>query len=82
MGNTQATPAFLQVPSAKDFSSVTVQPGKQALIMAQNEPFLKLPQTAGWGSPPAMQAVWDYEHENIIEWIARINVLIGMYSKP
>lgn len=40
MGNTQAAPAFLQVPSAKDFSSVTVQPGKQALIMAQNEPFL------------------------------------------
>lgn len=32
--------------------------------------------------PPAMQAVWDYEHENMIEWIARINVLIGMYSKP
>lgn len=32
--------------------------------------------------PTAMQAVWDYEHENMIEWIARINVLIGMYSKP
>lgn len=39
-GNVQVAPAFLQVPSAKDFSSVTVQPGKQVLIMAQNEPFL------------------------------------------
>lgn len=32
--------------------------------------------------PTAMQAVWDYEQENMIEWIARINVLLGMYGKP
>ena len=36
----QEPPAFLQVASAKDFGSVTVQPGKRAFIMAQNEPFL------------------------------------------
>lgn len=35
-----AGPAFLQVATAKDFDSVTIQPGRQALIMAQNEPFL------------------------------------------
>lgn len=31
---------LLQVGSAKDFDSVTLQPGRKALIMAQNEPFL------------------------------------------
>lgn len=31
---------LLQVGSAKDFNSVTLQPGRKALIMAQNEPFL------------------------------------------
>ena len=33
-------PAFIPVPSAKDFDSVTIQPGRQALIMAQNDPFI------------------------------------------
>ena len=33
-------PAVLQVASAKDFDSVTIQPGRRALIMAQNEPFI------------------------------------------
>lgn len=31
---------LLQVGSAKDFNSVTLQPGRKALIMAQNEPFI------------------------------------------
>lgn len=35
-----ASPAFLQVASTKDFDSVTIQPGRQALIMAQNDPYL------------------------------------------
>lgn len=33
-------PAVLYAPTAKDFASVSLQPGKQALIIAQNEPFL------------------------------------------
>lgn len=33
-------PAVLYVPTAKDFASVSLQPGKQALIIAQNEPFM------------------------------------------
>ena len=33
-------PAFLQVATAKEFDSVTIQPGRQALIMAQNDPYL------------------------------------------
>lgn len=33
-------PAFLQVGTAKEFDSVTIQPGRQALIMAQNDPYI------------------------------------------
>lgn len=33
-------PAVMYAPTAKDFASVSLQPGKQALIIAQNEPFL------------------------------------------
>lgn len=36
----QSGPAFLQVGTAKEFDSVTIQPGRQALIMAQNDPYL------------------------------------------
>lgn len=36
----QAGPAFLQVGTAKEFDSVTIQPGRQALIMAQNDPYI------------------------------------------
>ena len=33
-------PAFIPVPSVKEFDSVTIQPGRQALIMAQNDPYI------------------------------------------
>lgn len=33
-------PAVMQVATAKDFDSVTIQPGRQALIMAQNDPYI------------------------------------------
>lgn len=36
----QSTPAVMYTPMAKDFGSVSLQPGKQALIIAQNEPFM------------------------------------------
>lgn len=35
-------PAFLQVGTAKDFETVIIHPGKQALIMAQNDPYIAL----------------------------------------
>lgn len=35
-----AGPAFLQVGTVKEFDSVTIQPGRQALIMAQNDPYI------------------------------------------
>lgn len=35
-----AYPAFLQVGTAKEFDNVTIQPGRQALIMAQNDPYI------------------------------------------
>lgn len=37
---TVASPAFLQVGTAKEFDNVTIQPGRQALIMAQNDPYI------------------------------------------
>lgn len=37
---TSASPAFIPVPSTKEFDSVTIQPGRQALIMAQNDPYI------------------------------------------
>lgn len=33
-------PAFLQVGTTREFDSVTIQPGRQALIMAQNDPYI------------------------------------------
>lgn len=33
-------PAFLQVGTSREFDSVTIQPGRQALIMAQNDPYI------------------------------------------
>lgn len=42
---------------------------------------IKAYNASGKETPVAMQAVWDYEHENMIEWIARINVLLNMYNK-
>lgn len=35
-----SSPAFLQVGTAKEFDNVTIQPGRQALIMAQNDPYI------------------------------------------
>lgn len=35
-----ASPVVLQVASAKDFDSVTIQPGRPAIIVAQNDPFI------------------------------------------
>lgn len=35
-----ASPAFLQVGTVKEFDNVTIQPGRQALIMAQNDPYI------------------------------------------
>lgn len=35
-----ASPAFLQVGTAKEFDNVTIQPGRQALIMEQNDPYI------------------------------------------
>lgn len=36
----QTGPVVLQVGCVKDFDSVTLQPGRQALIMAQNDPII------------------------------------------
>lgn len=39
----------LYTPTAKDFSSVTIQPNRQALIIAQNEPFMAHKVADGMG---------------------------------
>ena len=35
-------------------------------------------KAAGVVVPPAMQAVWDWEHENMVEHTARIKTLLNM----
>lgn len=42
-------PAFLQVGTAKEFDNVTIQPGKQVLIMAQNDPYIAFKSADGMG---------------------------------
>lgn len=32
--------------------------------------------------PPAMMAVYEYEHRNQIEWVARIKAMLDMYKTP
>lgn len=36
----QTGPAVLYAPSAKEFGNVSVQPGRQALVISQNDPFI------------------------------------------
>lgn len=33
---------------------------------------------AGTSVPSAMQAVWDWEHENLVDRMAKIKVMLGM----
>lgn len=33
-------PAVLYAPSAKEFANVSVQPGRQALVISQNDPYI------------------------------------------
>lgn len=33
-------PAVLYAPTAKEFSNVSVQPGRQALVISQNDPYI------------------------------------------
>lgn len=42
-------PAVMQVGSVKDFDSVTIQPGRQALIMAQNDPYIAFKSSDAMG---------------------------------
>ena len=40
---------------------------------------IKEHKATGKETPAAMQAVWDYEHENQVEWVAKIKMLLEMY---
>lgn len=40
---------------------------------------IKEQKAAGVETPPAMQAVWDYEHENQIDKVAKIKTLLSLY---
>lgn len=42
---------------------------------------INIQKAKGAEVPVPMQAVWDYEHENQVEWVAKINVLLDMYNK-
>lgn len=42
-------PVVLYAPTAKDFQGIAVQPGRQALIIAQNEPYMAHKVADGMG---------------------------------
>lgn len=48
--NPQPQTILLHVPTSKDFDSVAIQPGKSALILAQNEPYMVLKPADGMGA--------------------------------
>lgn len=48
--NQQPQTMLLHVPTSKDFDSVAIQPGKSALILAQNEPYMVLKSADGMGA--------------------------------
>lgn len=38
-------------------------------------------QATGKKAPEGMQAVWDWEHEHMMDHVARIKILLDMYRK-
>ena len=36
---------------------------------------------AGHEVPPGMRSVWDWEHENMVEHVAKIKMLMEIYNK-
>lgn len=50
-------------------------------LHAQIVRLIRAQQNAGKEVPPAMQAVWDYEHETMIERVAKVRVLLEQYRK-
>lgn len=41
---------------------------------------IKEKQAAGVEAPASMQAVWDWEHEHMIERVARIRHMLALYN--
>ena len=42
---------------------------------------IKAHRAAGNVPPPAMQAVWDWEHEKMMDTVTRIKMMLEMYRK-
>lgn len=47
-------------------------------LHAQAVRLIKEEQARGTQTPAAMQAVWDWEHEKMIDTVARIKVMLAM----
>lgn len=50
-------------------------------LHAQVVRMIKAHQATGKEVPAAMQAVWDYEHRNFMDKVAKIKMLLEMYRK-
>lgn len=51
------------------------------LLHAQAVRMIKAYQATGKEVPVAMQAVWDWEHENQVDDVARVRALLDAYKK-
>lgn len=50
-------------------------------LHAQVVRMIKAHQATGKEVPAAMQAVWDYEHQNAMDKVVKIKMLLEMYRK-
>ncbi len=49
-------------------------------LHAQAVRLIKEQRASGVTTPPSMQAVWDWEHELMVDTVARIKAMLAMYK--
>lgn len=50
-------------------------------LHAQAARLIKEQKAAGTQAPASMQAVWDWEHEKMVDHVARIKTMLSMYRQ-
>lgn len=51
-------------------------------LHAQAVRLIKEQKASGVETPAAMQAVWDWEHEKMVDTVTRIKTMLNMYKMP
>lgn len=67
----------------RELSSTFANLSGQELTHADllHEQAVRLIRSRGTPAPPSMQAVWDWEHDNYIERVAKVRALLEMGKK-